>query len=346
MTQRLFAPRTVASIVWCACLLWAGHCDVWAQATKLPQRPTTGSSNGARQPAPAQGSVGSASTPAVRQPSGGTRPGPLASANVADPEVQVLTVSAEMRALLQQWERKTSGFTSMESKIFRREYDHVFFMETRSEGKLYYTHPDRGRIDFDVASEAFMSKPSTKIRTDNMKPYRVVNADATRWISTGEYIFILDVANKQYRQIEIPPASRGKNITRSPLPFLFGMKAEDAISRFVLSFGEWHDPENKNKKGAVINVIAHPRDPAVAREYNRAEVIMDANSFLPIHLRIVDPSGNKETVYQFHQVEVGATWLTNPFKIPTFGGWEKLSDTKAEPEQAPRQPVPVTPRVQ
>ncbi|RLS52131.1 MAG: hypothetical protein DWH91_17450, partial [Planctomycetota bacterium] len=137
MTQRLFAPRTVASIVWCACLLWTGHCAVWAQATKLTPRPTTGS-NGARQPAPAQGSVGPSITPAVRPPSGGTRPAPLASANVADPEVQVLTVSAEMRALLQQWERKTSGFTSMESKIFRREYDHVFYTETRSEGKLYY----------------------------------------------------------------------------------------------------------------------------------------------------------------------------------------------------------------
>lgn len=281
------------------------------------------------EPQPVRGipKQGAMQGPIPRQPA---MPGPA-------PQVAMQPIPPGMKQLLLDWEAKTDNIKSLSCPITRIEFDKVFATETRSKGKVFFENPDRGRIDFEPADEALLMKPG---RVDEKgKPYKVSPGASAKWICTGKMIYVLDVKNKSYDLIEIPPQMQGQNITRSPLPFIFGMKAQDAMQRFALRFGQFHNPQG-NKVGAngkplrpALHIIANPIDPNVAKEYIEAEIIVDAETFLPMNLRTLDPAGNKETVYSFNQAElkIGAKWINSPFSV-TLPGWQLMRHHKAEPE--------------
>ncbi len=265
------------------------------------------------------------------------------------PQVAFLPVTPEMMTVLKQWEAKTKGFTSLQCPVTRIEFDKVFAYETRSNGVVYFENPDHGRIDFDPANKDWLAKPG---RVAAGKVYKVGPGSRASWICTGKQIFVLDPKAKTYDLIDIPSEMQGQNITRSPLPFIFGMKVQDAINRFNLSFGPYHDPEGKllGKNGKLlptspaIHVIACPFDPNVVKEYTQAEILLDPVTFLPKNLRTLDPSGNKETVYSFdqNQIQVGVVWKKpligerkTPFDTPSLSGWQLIHHHKAEPDQPP-----------
>ena len=259
------------------------------------------------------------------------------------PKVGVIT--EEMKALLSEWEEKTKDINSLSCSFTRYEYDKVFAKETRSVGTIYFQNPDKGRIDFEPAGKALMALSSGH-RDDQNKPFRVVAGDLTQWICTGKWIYVLNNAAKSYDRVEIPPEMQGQNITRSPLPFIFGMKAQDAMNRFALRLGDMHNPDGAHLTGdgkpmrRQLHIVANPFDPNVAREYTQAEILLNPETFLPMSLRTIDPAGNKETVYLFDpkSLNVGGGWgLKNPFKAPALIGWQLLNDGKAEPEQPPQQ---------
>ena len=247
-----------------------------------------------------------------------------------------------MKAVLADWEASTKDITSLYCPITRIEFDIVFAIETRSMGIVYFENPDKGRIDFKPADETFMAKLA---RTNPKgKPFKVVAGAETRWICTGKKIYILDVKNKQYDSVLIPPQNQGQNITRSPLPFIFGMKAQDAMQRFAMRFGNQHNLDGKlldktgKKMPHVIHIVANPLLPQEAREYLEAEIFLDPRTYLPMHLRMLDPVGNKETRYKFDPAElkVNVNWgLKNPFKDPYLPGWTEMKRGNADPDQLP-----------
>jgi len=255
------------------------------------------------------------------------------------PQVVMQPVSEEMKSLLGVWEDKTKGITSLYCPITRYEFDSVFAIETRSEGTICFENPDKGRIDFKPASADRMAM---KPRTINGKPYKLQEGSHSRWICTGKVIYIMDMTAKTYDRVQIPPQMQGQNITRSPLPFIFGMKAKDVMERFALRFGQWHNPdgtrmdEDGKPMRQVLHIVANPLDPNVAKEYTQAEIVLDPKTFRPMNLRTRDPSGNKETVYSFDQskLQEPVSWgLKSPFKEPLLIGWQLMHDQKAEPER-------------
>lgn len=281
----------------------------------------------------------------VARPHTQPKQGPASRAQpaVGQPRVTVKPVSQEMRQLLEEWEAKTKDIQSLQCPITRYEFDSVFAKETRSIGMIYFENPDRGRIDFEPASDLLLGKPAGR-QDDKGKPFKVYPGDHTRWICTGKIIYIQDMANKQYDRVQIPPHLQGQNITRSPLPFIFGMKADDAISRFALRFGDLHNPDGtkQGNNGKAfprwLHIVANPFDPNVAREYTQAEILLDPDTFRPMNLRTKDPSGNKETVYSFDQQQLkeDVSWtLRSPFKDPVLLNWQLMHDVKAESEQLP-----------
>ncbi len=267
-----------------------------------------------------------------------------AAATENPPAVVVEQVSEEMREVLQQWEKNTAGINTLYCPITRYEFDKVFGKETRSMGKVYFENPDKGRIDFQPADDERMKVPAGR-QLANGAPFTVIAGNPTQWICTGKMIYIKDMATKTYDRVQIPPQMQGKNITHSPLPFIFGMKADDAVARFKLTFGPFHNPAGKKvaKNGKplrkVLHIVANPKDKNVAKEYIQAEIVLDPETFLPLNLRTTDPSGNKETVYSFDQpaMKVGCSWgLNNPFREPMLVGWTLNNDVKAESEPVRR----------
>ena len=272
-------------------------------------------------------------------PQGPAQQGPQPTAKDGPaPKVVMQPISEEMKKLLHEWEQETKGVKSLSCPMTRYEFDSVFAKETRSTGTLYFENPDKGRIDFEPADKERLAIPSGRQDAQG-KPFKVLPGTSSKWICTGKMIYILDMTSKSYDRIQIPPQMQGQNITQSPLPFIFGMKAQDAMKRFAMRFGQFNDPTGaKNPDRKIYHIVANPLQPNVAREYIQAEIILDAATFRPLNLRTVDPSGNKETVYSFNlaKLKEQVGWgLTNPFKDPQLIGWELMHDIKAEPEDPP-----------
>ncbi|SFI27885.1 hypothetical protein [Planctomicrobium piriforme] len=252
---------------------------------------------------------------ATAEPDGGARqrPAPM-NANVG--------VSPEMEKILQTWEQKSGSVNRMKGDFTRFEYDKVFATAKCAIGRYWYESPDKGRMDFTPDNKVVATPPKTVVKGD--VTFTLQPDDARTWICDGEKILDIDIVKKEYNQIKIPPQFQGKNISDGPLPFLFGMKADKLKDRYVLEMGALNNPAK------IIHIVAYPKLPAEQREYRVAEVLLDPVEFLPQAVQLLDPTGNKQTVYMFTKHDKPAI----PFLPP--GPWHPplISFTKVHDEEA------------
>jgi hypothetical protein len=92
-------------------------------------------------------------------------------------------------------------------------------------------------------------------------------------------------------------------------------------------------------------VMALPLREQDSREWSRAEVLLDARTFLPISIRTFDPAGTSENVYSFSSVEANkSSWFDNPFSVSVVG-LKLIHETSTQPQQAGSVPAaPAAPK--
>lgn len=202
-----------------------------------------------------------------------------------------------------------------------------------------------GRIDFSPAKI-----PDPPVNPDkkaaNGAPYTIEAERRQRWICTGKEIFIIHDDDKIFDSVEIPVNQQGKNIMNGPLPFLFGMKADQAKQRYHLSPGSMHWPYGKVEKQKdgkeiklppQIHVVALPKLEVDAREWCRAEVLMDGR-FLPIAIRLINPTQKIETVYRFRPNDMKPNekfWVNNPFNDRPPTAYTRGFESRATTDETP-----------
>ena len=92
-------------------------------------------------------------------------------------------------------------------------------------------------------------------------------------------------------------------------------------------------------KVPCIHVIAYPLREQDSREWSKAEVLLDSQTFLPQSIQTIDPAGTSRNVYAFSQIEVNATWLfNNPFSL-AVKGYKLLLNESAKPQQGSSVPI-------
>lgn len=245
-------------------------------------------------------------------------------------------VEKELARVLLDWEQKTAHITKLRGWHHRYEYDSVFQIEKRSMGAFWYESPDKGRIDFNVKDNPKLDVPEPKKGpAPDYKPYTVVAGEPEIWVCDGESVLSIHITDKTYDQLVIPPHQRGSNIADGPLPFLFGVKAEKLKERYSLTLGRMHAPQATSGR-PQYHVVAKPLNQDDARNWKQAEVLLDAEYCIPTAIRLLDPSGNKETVYRFPLNEMHPNeklpWLNNPFKI-RLNGFKLLQQATREIDQ-------------
>lgn len=269
-----------------------------------------------------------------------TSPNPAASQSVlpakpaetptpADSQVVVVD-SKELARVLAEWEQKTARITKLQGRHERYEYDDVFTVEKRAVGSFWFEAPDKGRIDFDPG--AIPTPPvNPQKRSATGVPYSVQPEDQQSWVCTGTEILQIDVKEKQYSLIQIPPQHRGQNIIDGPLPFLFGVKADQLKERYKLSIGDKHGVPGSDQR-VNYHIVAAPLRINDAQEWSRAEVLLDAEYCLPTAIRLIDPGGQKTTVYRFPLGQMKANskvpWFPSPFK-PMLTGYKLIQSQTA-----------------
>ena len=246
--------------------------------------PTTNKSGPTPKPGPVTQTAAQDNIPeALKQP----RPG--------DNPMIIEPVTPELKEILDEWEQKSGAIKSLHGKHTRFVYNSVFELEKRADGKFYVETPDKGRIDL-VGLPPKKNEVSKKVSKQTGKPYRIEADRDEMWICNGDEIVMVNGEEKTYEKVPVPDHLRGTKIIDGPLPFLFGMKSADAQKRFRLTL------LSNTATTVIIQIV--PRRESDADNYKTAEIILDKKTYLPIAVRMHDPSGNLETVYKFEILDV------------------------------------------
>jgi TIGR03009 family protein len=250
-------------------------------------------------------------------------PAATKSGQVPRPEVKAMEVDKidpALEQVLKDWERNTSQFKKLtgEFSVFR--YDQIFEVEKRAEGKFVHEAPDKGNYER-LAVVIPPGEKSKKIGKDGT-PYKLESHTPERWVCTGKEVIKIDVKEKTYDKMPIPPEAQGQNIIESQLPFLFGMKAEQAKKRYKMKL--------KKKTETEIWLEVIPRTAKDADNWIKATVIIDAEKYVPTAVRTFDTT-DTETVHIFRNVEINKNRIfeANPFKPSLFGLKPVLNDKPA-----------------
>ncbi|MEZ6055824.1 MAG: hypothetical protein R3C01_03875 [Planctomycetaceae bacterium] len=295
------------------------------------------------------------STGPQQGPAGPAQPGATGAAANAGAQVQV-QMSPEVLRLIQLWEQHTRGIKRLTGEFQRYVYDSTFAYEKRADGTFWYENPDKGRIDIRAVKAERLPPDGLNHKKlgPNNKPYKVLPDINQRWICRGDMLILIDMDQSVYDKVEIPPHLQNEKITQSPLPFLFGMPAGEMEKRYFMSLGSMHNPKGtKERPQPLAHVVATPRYQQDAREWSRADVLLDpgtkfAGYFVPTAIRLLDPTGNVETVYVFtlDSMKMNETkWpFSDPFREPLDPRLKLRQSSRAEapPEEAgPRYGVEV-----
>jgi TIGR03009 family protein len=236
-----------------------------AQAGKTRPRAKTA----ARNPAPGRAVLdGTPEAEKPERPRGGT-------------DLQVEQLPPELENVLKLWEERSSKIEKLQGEFYKISYNGVFLTEKHSVGKFYYESPDKG----------FYNVEGKKTGLKGQEGWKAEPGPDERWLCDGKIIYAIKDSDKSYEKHEIPPQQRGKNIMDGPLPFLFGMKAEEAKKRYTLRLV-------KQEKGTIW-IEAIPRRPQDAANWKKATVIIDAKTFLPKAVRLEEPGEKASTVHNF-----------------------------------------------
>lgn len=265
---------------------------------------------------------------------------PSAARNRQDlqaPDLKVQPISPRLENVLKQWERTSQRVNKLEGNHSRWVYDLVFNTVKRSAGVFYYESPDKGRIDIeevDVRQKTIPLRVDVKqdiilLRRDpkNGKPFTVESDAPEIWISSGQRITQIHQTDKTATIWQIPPQKQGKHIMDGPLPFMFGMPADQAKRRFKFTLIN----EDAGKQGELIHLLVHPRWQSDAANWKVAQIMLDKQTYLPSAVHLTDPSGNMITVYAFNDLKINNPKRTvfnlfgdDPFKYPLRGYTVKI----------------------
>ncbi len=238
---------------------------------------------------------------------GGLQIRPAPSAAVLDP------AHSRLDAVLKEWEEHMKRVETLSALCTRTTVDKVLKDTEVFEGTAQYIKPDLFIVEMKQKG----------------KPERY-----EKWICTGTFLYEFLPQDKLLRAHQLPPAKAGQLPQDSFLPFLKGMKADEAKARYDLTL--------KKEDQWWIYVQITPRFPEDKADFQSARLVLSSQTFLPRELRFTQPNGN-EVIWDIPKIQSGVRLNRVEFTAPKApAGWK----TQMIPLQAagsPRDDVP--PRV-
>jgi TIGR03009 family protein len=210
--------------------------------------------------------------------------------------------------LLKVWEEKTSGIDRFSADFLRWEYDSHAPGVAELAKKL-------GRSDIHIAAGKgvirFQKPDKGLFRTD--KYFKSTgNAGANGDVELledkqnfGEYVICdgrnvwdYDRKEKICTRMELPPEMQGLGIMNSPLPFLFGVKAEEIKARYwvrAISPGSQPNGQPYTDRYAIE---AYPKYPVDAVNYHHVQIVLDREQFLPFAMILYMPEWTDKSLQE------------------------------------------------
>ena len=245
----------------------------------------------------------------------------------APPRAMPFQLTVEEQAvldlILRRWERDTSAIKTLSCEIEVWKTNGTFQQTTHLLGELKYQAPDKG--SYHIQMDASNGTP-TKIDTGE------------HWVCDGKSIFEFRASDKKLLERRLPPESQGAAlITDSPLPFLFGAKAEELKKRFLMR--DTTSPEEKAKGQIWLEAI--PRYQHDAANFSKAEIILMVQTgeelLLPYGQRLSMSNDKSDVSHVFKKYSLNAFFggISTP-RVSPLSGWEHVViNAPTKPGEAP-----------
>ena len=287
--------------------------------------------------------------PAAGQAPVGSGNGLSDPAEIVNPVAPFPPLNAEWQAyldkVLEAWEKQTGEFARFSCNFRRYQFDPTLVQEhpyTMAAGSIKYMKPDQGlfRADQLVYYSGLDKEQKPQYKENPQKQF------GEYWICDGKYVHVLDQNEKKCTKYELPPAMRGNAIYLSPLPFLFGVKADDIKTRYWI-----HPLPLPKDRTNEVWLEAYPRRADDAANYQKVQVVLDLKDFLPKGLIVFLPNWRAEAqhreVYEFSDRRINGGLLQNlnlfkqefiPKDLPK--DWKVIIEPYQAPQAAPQSEAP------
>jgi TIGR03009 family protein len=160
-----------------------------------------------------------------------------------------------------------------------------------------------------------------------MAPKEKPNEFTERAIYTGNFLYYFDYASKVIQARPMTPPKSGQVADDTFLPFLTGMKADEAVRRYDLKI------EKEDQWYAYVIVV--PRLAGDRAEFTKGRLVFNKETFLPRQLWYVEPNSSQIT-FDLAKVEKDVRLDRKEFEKPEAPpGWKLVVQQRGE-EAPPR----------
>jgi TIGR03009 family protein len=233
-------------------------------------------------------------------------------AGKAAPTAPADATGAKLDGYLQRWEQEMRKVQTLAAVLARTDKDKAFGTTTEFVGTAQYMKSGAGPSALNLAALELKLKGKADI--------------ADKFVCTGTYLYQFLPAQKEIRAYEMPKPKPGQVADDSFLGFLFGMKAEVAKRRYVLSLFK--------EDAYYIYVDITPRFPEDKAEFSRARMVLNKDNFLPRQLWFEHPNGN-DVLWDIQRVQSGVTLDRRLFDAPKVPPDWKFVPVKKSTAEAP-----------
>jgi TIGR03009 family protein len=183
--------------------------------------------------------------------------------------------------VLDVWEKRSAQVNQFQCEFKRWEFDHTEQPVSIASGIIKFAKPDKGLFRVDKL-ESKTGDPKEPYKVNPREPF------GDYWICDGAWVHNLDRNLKKAVRTQLPPEMQGEQIHLSPLPFLFGVKANEIKQRY---FVRTIDPPEGNND---VWIEAWPKRPDDIGNYSRVQVVLDRTDVLPKAMFIFLPQWTPE----------------------------------------------------
>ena len=234
--------------------------------------------------------------------------------------------------MLQAWEKKSSQVKTLICTFQKWEYYQAVQnvkglkrdQPTRiCRGEIRYAFPDKGHYQItDEAEDPTKDQP------------QFIKKEDEHWVCDGNAIYEFDQRNRKLIERRLPANLKGKAISNSPLPFVFGTTVVQMRQRYWMRL-----ITPKQLVGKEIMLKIEPKFAEDRANYQEATVVLDEKQMLPKALSLMLPNGD-HTNYLFDLPSINNPLkkLLRYFDVPaTPSGWKRVIE---EPPAAGGAPPP------
>jgi TIGR03009 family protein len=152
--------------------------------------------------------------------------------------------------------------------------------------------------------------------------------DFEKIVFSGNFVYVFQPRDKTVLYYDVAPAKGGKPSEDSFMPFLSGMKADDARKRYEIKLTK--DDEN------YIYLEIVPRQPKDKQDFIRAQIVFDRKTFLPKRVWYAE-ANHDTTTFSLTNIEKDKRINRQEFAKPELPGKDwKFKKVERTEEQPPR----------